>query len=338
MAKNDKQKPKLNSFTTTIILGIVGLIAFSLFSANGNAEPENSLGEQAAISDEIMETNGVKHLIDLDKVVDGGPGKDGVESIDEPKFVSINKANEFLDEDNSGIGLQLNGESRFYPYKILVQHQIVNDFIGQTPIVITYCPLSGVSVVFERTIDDEVVEFGTSGKLLRSNMLMYNRNDDVTNQSLWSQMAGEAVVGVHTGTKLRIVSSNTYKYSDWKEKYPEGKVLSIDTGFDKDYETDPYSDYYENNTIGFGASFSDDRLGQKEKIIGIKVENIKKAYDLEFLQVGQITDEVGESKITITKNEIGEISISDTDGNPIQFVSSFWFAWLTTYPETELHQ
>jgi hypothetical protein len=160
---------------------------------------------------EILITDGVKHSISLDEILSGGPGKDGIPAINDPKFISVNEAT-FLNDSDPGLGLNVNEESRFYPYRILVWHEIVNDTIAGEPVLVTYCPLCATGIVFERRVNGEIQEFGVSGRLWQSNLLMYNRAGSEENESLWSQVLGEAVLGVNTGEKLAIVRSDVVRF------------------------------------------------------------------------------------------------------------------------------
>ena len=174
------------------VVAIVG-IAFFAFSSQGNSEnfdysssfisddvgassvsEKSSSGFVDVKNVKIMETNGVKHLIPLDKIKGGGPPKDGIPSIDDPVFAGIQDS-QFMSDSDTVIGLYINGEARAYPLFILVWHEIVNDTVGGVPVAVTYCPLCYTNQVFERVIDGQEVEFGTSGKLYNSNLLMYDR-------------------------------------------------------------------------------------------------------------------------------------------------------------------
>ena len=124
---------------------------------------------------EVFVTDGVKHSIPLHEILSGGPAKDGIPSIDNPKFIDVIEANSYVANDSVGLGITINGESRFYPYNILVWHEIVNDTIAGEPVLVTYCPLCATGIVFERKVNGKVQEFGVSGRLWQSNLLMYNR-------------------------------------------------------------------------------------------------------------------------------------------------------------------
>lgn len=177
-----------------------------------------------------------KHTVPLDQIVGGGPPPDGIPSIDSPKFVSAEEANEILQDSDLVVGLDVNGEVRAYPLQILVWHEIVNDNVGGMPVAVTYCPLCFTSQVFSRTISGTVVEFGTSGKLYNSNLVMYDR----TSKSLWSQALGEGIVGQYAGVKLERIPFDLAYWKEWKQLYPNTKVLSRDTGSTRPYGADPY--------------------------------------------------------------------------------------------------
>ncbi|MDE1767534.1 MAG: DUF3179 domain-containing protein, partial [Thaumarchaeota archaeon] len=193
-----------------------------------------------------MITNGIKHIIPLDEIKNGGPPKDGIPSIDNPKFIPVSEV-KFLKDDDLVIGVQLDGQTKAYPLLILVWHEIVNDKFGTTPVAVTYCPLCFTTQVFDRRINGTEVEFGTSGKLYNSNLVMYDR---YTN-SYWSQALGEGITGDLTGYKLEKIPFDLMRWSDWKSLYPDSKMLSTDTGFERSYGADPYGDYYTNPQIIF---------------------------------------------------------------------------------------
>ena len=283
---------------------------------------------------EILVTDGIKHSIPLNEILSGGPGKDGIPSIDDPKFILANEAT-FLNDSDSGLGLTINEESRFYPYRILVWHEIVNDKVAGEPVLVTYCPLCATGIVFDRRVDGEVQEFGVSGKLWQSNLLMYNRAGNDKNESLWSQVLGEAVLGVHTGKKLTIVRSDVVRFGDWKRAHPNTKVLSQDTGAVRSYGRDPYGDYYTSESVSFGATFTDTRLHPKALVHGIEIDGQNKAYHDDALNIGNTTDTFVGKNIAITKTDLGEIRFT-ADGKLLASIPSFWFSWLVVHPETEL--
>lgn len=278
-------------------------ISFSLlvlFSDVSSESGPDSIAVESKISLEsealiLMETNGVKHLIPLEKIKGGGPPKDGIPSIDNPKFANVSDA-AFMSDSDTVIGLSINGESRAYPLFIMVWHEIVNDNVGGIPVAVTYCPLCYTNQVFERVINGQQVEFGTSGKLYNSNLLMYDRLTD----SYWSQALGMAVKGELSGYELNLVPFDVITWGDWKKLYPDTLVLTTDTGHIRSYATDPYGDYYTEPRIIFPVENQDDRINPKEIILGFNHQDISKAYkqsDVESSII--INDSIGGSPVLL---------------------------------------
>jgi hypothetical protein len=160
-------------------------------------QPHNK-EQSSTLQNNVTVTGRVKHTIPLDEIKDGGPPPDGIPSIDNPKFVKVSQA-QFVSDDDLVIGLKLNGQTKAYPLFILVWHEIVNDKLGDTPVTVTYCPLCFTTQVFERTLNDTDVQFGTSGKLYNSNLVMYDR----LTGSYWSQALGESIKGPLAGNELK---------------------------------------------------------------------------------------------------------------------------------------
>lgn len=235
-----------------------------------------------------------KHTVPLDKIVSGGPPQDGIPSIDNPKFQSVDEADKILEDSELVVGLDINGDIRAYPLQILVWHEIVNDVVGGKPVAVTYCPLCFTNQVFNRTLSDgSTVEFGTSGKLYNSNLVIYDRKSN----SLWSQALAEGIVGEYSGVELERIPFDVAYWKEWKKLYPESKVLSRDTGSVRPYGADPYGDYYTNDLILFPVANDDKRLGLKEIIIGLENENQYKAYRLQDIEAKKaINDVIGQNK------------------------------------------
>lgn len=228
-----------------------------------------------------------KHTVPLDQIVSGGPPPDGIPSIDSPKFVSIEDGNKFLEDSDKILGFNVNGDIRAYPLQIMVWHEIVNDIVGSIPVAVTYCPLCFTNQVFDRTVNDTVLEFGTSGKLYNNNLVMYDRSS----KSLWSQALGEGILGKYAGVKLERIPFDIAYWKEWKQLYPNSKVLSRDTGSDRPYGADPYGDYYTSPEILFPISNKDDRLGPKEIIVGLENDGVYKAYKLQDIQKQKIVND-----------------------------------------------
>jgi len=298
--------------------------------------------EPTAVVREIFETDGTRHSIALDEILSGGPPKDGIPSIDNPKFLSVEEAG-YLNDSDPGIGIVVKGEARFYPYRVMVWHELANDEIQGEPILVTYCPLCATGIVFERRVSGKTVEFGVSGKLWRSNLLMYDRQANETQESLWSQVLGEAVVGPQTAARLTILPSDIVRWGKWKAAHPDTKALSTETGSARNYSRDPYIDYYTSESVSFGATFRDTRLHPKALIYGIEVNGVYKAYDLEALKkIATFTDTVaGKSVAVVYVDDADSVSFTLVDGDsrtPLSNIPSFWFSWLAVHSETELYK
>jgi hypothetical protein len=279
-----------------IILSVI--IIVSIINSNPTsitiAAVDNTNLAAAAVTAEEKE----KSIVPLDQIVSGGPPPDGIPSIDNPKFISVQEASKFLEDSELVLGLNINGDIRAYPLQILVWHEIVNDEIGSIPVAVTYCPLCFTNQVFNRTIDDgqEVVEFGTSGKLYNSNLVMYDR----TSKSLWSQALAEGIVGKYAGTKLERVPFDIAYWKGWKQLYPDSKVLSRDTGSNRPYGADPYGDYYTNSDVLFPVSNKDGRLNLKEIVVGLENKGQYKAYKVQEIENKKvINDQVNDKSITL---------------------------------------
>jgi hypothetical protein len=244
-----------------------------------------------------------KHIVPLDQIVSGGPPPDGIPSIDNPKFVTVQQADTFISDSDFVLGVNINGDVRAYPLSILVWHEIVNDKVGGIPVAVTYCPLCFTNQVFNSTINsNQILQFGTSGKLYNSNLVMYDR----ISKSLWSQALGEGIVGKYAGQKLQRIPFDVAYWKDWKQLYPNSKILSKDTGFSRPYGADPYGDYYTSNQLYFPVSNHDNRLGLKEKVVGLDNggggagKGQYKAYKLQQIETQKvINDEINGKPITL---------------------------------------
>lgn len=331
-----------------LILIIVALTAFVLsrtvlrkdFSLpkGGETKKETITITGSGVTKEIMITNGVKHSVPLNEILGGGPPKDGIPSIDNPKFISLLEANKFLKDNEPGIALNIDSVKRFYPFQILVWHEIVNDTINEKRVLVTYCPLCLSGIVFDPLVNGERVEFGTSGKLWNSNLVMYDRKTE----SLWSQILGEAIVGETTGTQLKVLPSDMVRYGDFKKINPDGTVLSRNTGTTRFYGQDPYGNYYTTPGTYFPVAQKDDRLSEKDFVLGIVVNGKAKAYwPPTVKKAGKIEDKFeGKTIVAEYEKDIDAVRIfekkSDGTLERINPFSAFWFSWVAAHPDTEL--
>jgi len=275
-----------------------------------------------------------KHSVPLNEIVPGGPGKDGIPAILKPIFVRAMEATFLKDEDRI-LGLNRGGEAKVYPIRILNWHEIVNDTIGGKPVLITYCPLCGTGIGFEAVIQGRALTFGVSGLLYQSDLVMY----DHQTQSLWSQIAMEAIAGPLTGTKLKPVFLVHTTWGEWKTEHTTTLVLSTKTGYFRDYDRDPYLGYAQRADLMFDTTHFDPRYHTKEWVLGVEVKGAFKAYP--FVELKKVTsplnDQINGQKIRILFNPRAQsASVTDADGKPIPSVMAFWFAWYAFHPDTQV--
>lgn len=214
-------------------------------------------------------TNWNKHTIDYDELLSGGPPRNGIPSIDDPGFISPDAAQEWLADNEPVIALEIDGEARAYPLQILTWHEIVNDVVADVPVAVTFCPLCNSAITFDRRLDGEVYEFGTSGLLRNSDLVMYDR----TTEGLWQQFTGEAIAGDLAGAQLTFLPSSIVSFADFREAHPEGVVLSRDTGFSRSYGQNPYVGY---DSIGSSPFLFrgeiDGRLAAVERVVTVSLD------------------------------------------------------------------
>ena len=188
---------------------------------------------------EFPKTDFSRHSVPFSEILAGGPPRDGIPAIDRPRFVALPEAEAWLEDPEPVLVVQVGEDVRAYPIQILIWHEIVNDTVGGKPLVITYCPLCNTGIAFERTVDGRVLDFGTTGRLRYSNLIMY----DWQTESWWQQATGEAIVGTYTGTRLTFYPARMMAWAQFREAYPQGRVLSRETGYVRDYGRNPYIGY-----------------------------------------------------------------------------------------------
>lgn len=294
----------------------------------------------------------------------GGPGKDGIPSIDEPRFLSAGAVGNELSYGDQVIGVHHNGEARAYPQQILVWHEIVNDRVGGDNLSITYCPLTGTSLGFLRGD----TSLGVSGRLVNSNLIMYDRATDTH----WTQMLGTGISGVHTGEGLQEVRVFWTTWGQWRERYPDTEVLSSRTGYARNYRRDPYGGY--NPVRGYYAEpsapifpplNSDSRFPAKKPVFGFRTAFEAVAVDKDRLETEPVLHYSGmehdfaivhdagldtvqvfelDSRVQPDALPAGPVDFGPdatlppvlSDAREINGYEAFWFAWYGFYPGTDL--
>jgi Protein of unknown function (DUF3179) len=242
------------------------LITAALLAALVAGCGNGSGGADVPFSSAGWSTDFDEHSVPLDGFTSGGPPKDGIPAIDRPRFVSTGEAEGFLAPREPVAVLEIGGAARAYPLQILVWHEIVNDEIAGRPVAVTYCPLCNSTVAFSRRVEGRTLDFGTTGNLRNSDLVMYDRQTE----SWWQQLTADAVVGEFTGTKLEVLPSQILSWAEFRRLHPGGEVLSRDTGFDRPYGRNPYLGYDQPDSQPFLFSGeTDDALPPKERVAAI---------------------------------------------------------------------
>lgn len=317
---------------------------------------------------------GVAHTIRLEEITWGGVVKDGIPALVNPELVTpSDDAAKYLRDDELVFGVAINGDARAYPLRVLDWHEMFNDVIGGVPVALAYCTLCGSGILFETAVDgrNAPFEFGSSGFLYRSNKLMYDRETN----SLWNQFTGQPVVGELVGSeielKVRPVAITTWK--KWLDRNPDTRVLSLETGYSRDYRPGrPYAAYFNSPDLMFPALVNDNRLAAKDYVFALRLENAEKAWSLDlFDDQPVLNDSIGARDIVLigdpetrtvrayssnglvftadednpanlrTGNgtwQIGEDALVGPNGQRLDRLPghiAYWFAWQNYLPDAE---
>ena len=237
--------------------------------------------------------NSNQWLIPLSQVRDGGPGRDGIPSIDNPKFLSVNEAPGLLRDEVRVIGIKIGNETRAYPHYIMDWHEIVNDDFGSLSVAVTYCPLTGSGIGWNRIVNGKKTSFGVSGLLYNNNVIPFDRSTN----SNWSQLELKCVNGDLIGQEPEVIKLVETNWFIWKSMYPDTKILSTDTGFSRSYEVYPYGDYRTNDdNLIFPLGRDDKRLPRKERVHAIVYEDGSKVYRFSTFGGGNIIKDTFKNK------------------------------------------
>lgn len=220
--------------------------------------------------------NNGEWLIPVEHVLSGGPGIDGIPSVDNPQFAKASEIT-YLQEYAFVLGIKIGNTVRAYPHPILDWHEIINDEFDDKAIAITYCPLTGTGIAWDANINGQNTTFGVSGLLYNSNLMPYDRKTT----SLWSQMRLDCVNGELISDKIETIQMVETVWKTWKEQYPDSDVVTTNTGFNRDYSAYPYGDYKTNNSLNFPVIHEDNRLHKKERVLGVKIGNSITTYRFE---------------------------------------------------------
>lgn len=239
-----------------------------------------------------------KHSVSYSEILSGGPPKDGIPAINAPRFVSISEADEWLKPLEPVVQVQVGEDARAYPIQILIWHEIVNDTVGDEPLIVTFCPLCNTAIAFKRTVDGQVLKFGTTGRLRYSNLIMYDRQTE----TWWQQATGEAIAGELTGTQLEFYPATIISWQDFKATYPQVKVLSRETGYPRDYGHNPYIGYDDVNNPPFlyQGPATPDQLPPVARVLTVDLNGEAVAYPYEMLEkISVVNDTVGGEEVVV---------------------------------------
>jgi hypothetical protein len=249
------------------------------------------LGRLDPAFDEFLR-EGAESTVRIEEIVWGGIAFDGIPALDHPKFLDARDAH-YLEPDEPVFGIEINGDARAYPQRILDWHEMANDVVGGTPISLAYCTLCGSAMAYEGRVGDgdgTVYEFGSSGLLMRSNKLMYDR----TTRSLWNQFTGRPVVGPLAERNIRLerVPIVVARWKDWKAEHPATRVLDIATGHERDYSQGAaYAGYFATPELMFPVRQRSTLLAPKARVFGMEINGIPKAYSLDRLAEARVTND-----------------------------------------------
>lgn len=299
-----------NKIITFVCVGLLmACSSSSTRDSESNQEPNNPLPDSGS------GTN-VTWSIPIEEVLDGGPGKDGIPALVNPNFGTIGFIN-YLTDDDLVIGFKQGNDVRAYPHAILDWHEIVNDNIGNVSVAITYCPLTGTGIGWNRVIKGKETTFGVSGLLYNTNLIPYDRQTN----SNWSQILNECVNGPLLGEKADLIQLFETDWKTWKALYPESKVLTTDTGFSRTYGKSPYGDYNTNNDRFLFPVPKDPRLPLKERVLAIVDGSNAKAYRFgSFTSNHIIKDSFKGKNYIVVGNQNFMVSFElDSNTNELQF-------------------
>jgi len=338
-------------------------------SGDGDGGSENGgdtgdAGDGSAAADLPTQESVVPLSNDLEaydeNAVSGGVPKDGIPSIDDPQFGGPEEGDAQMEPGDIVFGVEIDGDVRAYPQRILVSHEIVNDTVGGKNVAVTYCPLTGTAIGFERG----GVEFGVSGRLVNNNLIMYDRATD----SWWPQVLGTAVNGQMKGKSLHEFPVVWTTWGRWRETHPETRVMKEDTGSIRDYERDPYGEYnprggyYDSGSTLFPNMTTDERYHPKAVVLGARTADGTVAFEKDALRESSVREATvgGVPYVAVYDRALDfgwvyrntdEVSLQATDEGytgpdgethpaddlPLERVNAFdamWFTWPAYYPET----
>lgn len=326
---------KLKVFIATFVVLIMAVGVRIILGQHRNNHPidESSIKKNSSIAgiDDLpswvsgsFKTDFTKKSVGFHELLDGGPGKNGIPALENPKFEPIAESN--INQETLGLYLEIGGEEKFYPYNILVWHEIVNDIVGDSKVAVTFCPLCGSAVVYSREVGNETLTFRVSGLLRESNMVMY----DTKTESFWNQSVGEAIVGSYTGAVLERLPFQLLSLSEVRDKFPSAQIMSTDTGYSRNYDSNPYSGYSDNDSTYFPVKVQDKRFPAKEVFYIVTNDDTSIAIRISTLDD---SSKFSSDKYNLTLlKDGGEITV-EKNGQPLPGYYEMWFSWAAQHDD-----
>jgi len=316
---------------TRVLLSVLLTVAAVNLSVAQPHRAGNPRGYTPDVLLEVFELTQADSDVPFDSLMQACPARDCIPSIDQPVFVPAAGV-DYLREDDLVLVLTHNGINRAYPTRILDRHEIVNDMFASDPVAITYCPLCGSGLAFDRTQDGRVLDFGVSSLLHNSDLVMYDRQTE----SLWQQITGQAFAGPSRGDQLKTLPLSIVTWGPWRRQYPDAQVLTVAGIKSARYMNDAYGDYAASERLYMPVSATDARLHPKRVIYGMEINDRALAIDAQWLALQKHwSTEYDGKPLLVTLNKAGEVSAT-LDGNPVSIHRMFWFAWYSFHPRTAL--
>jgi len=316
---------------------VFSAFVFMLFQASlAGADPSLWKGEWP-------NTDFGKHSIEYSDILSGGVPKDGIPAVDNPTFVAVGKVDSLADTEPV-IGLIVNGVAKAYPLNILIWHEIVNDSIGGVPVSVTFCPLCNTAVVFDRRLDGRVLDFGTTGKLRNSDLVMYDRQTE----SWWQQFLGQGIVGEMTGKELKILPARLESWADFKARAPAGQVLVPARSATRAYGANPYVGYDSLARPFLYSGAMPDGVPPLSRVVsladrsrGWSFELLKKVREIRLDDGVVIRWKPGQNSALDTRTiargkDVGSVTVQ-RDGRDIAYFIDFAFAFHAFFPDAKIH-
>ncbi len=308
------------------------LVVLGLLSCTASAQIHRSWPVDI-LRDQLQYGADTPHAVPLEGIVQGCARLDCIPALNHPAYLPVADSSILRGRDWV-LGLEIGSQAWAYPLRILRRHEVVNDVLAGMPVLVTYCPLCGSGMAFDRRVRGKTLHFKVSGLLHDNDLLMI----DLETATLWQQMTGEAIVGPMTGARLQPLPLGMSAWKDWKSAHPEGKVLSHRTGYPFSYRDNPYQQYSRDSRLLHPVRRQDARLRRKQRIWGLKVG--KQAIALEMRALQRYLKRhpalfLLDGRLRVYQAADGSIQ-AGLERQPLVLVNSYWFAWYSFHPDTWL--